>query len=167
MASRKAIVYHHTQLALGALAQNAVVVSQTPIDSARENGFRVDKIRYAIEYRNKTDTEGPIQIGLSKQDVSAADIAAALVADPQGQFDTDQNQVTDRAIMPMAMITRSGTSSPAEIGLVHYRSVNWPWKRIEEGEGLNWWAANRDGTTLTTGCSVLIFGSYIGEWMRD
>ncbi len=150
------------EIALGALATLAVQGGALPIDSARLAGMRIKKMKYAVVYKDKTASEGPLLLGMASVDLTNAEIAEALVADPQSPRDQPAAEQGNRQVFPMALLPASAEVASQETQPL--RSIRYPWKRILEGNGLKLFVQNLDGSTLTTGCLVTVFISVVGTW---
>ncbi len=124
----------------------------------------MEKIKLAISFKGKTVGEGPIVVGLSNLDLSNAEIAEAIIADPQHSEDTTGMEQTNRKIFPVWVIP-AGLAAESEIQML--RTIPYPWREVMEGSGLKFWAFNADGNTLTTGTEITISGVIVGRWLRD
>jgi len=146
---------------VGALATLSVAGSATIIDSARLAGMRITKAKVAITFKNKTAGEGPLLAGMASVDLSNAEIAEALVADPQSARDSPANERANRQVYPIAMLP-AGLVDAEEVQ--YLRTLRYPWKRIMEGNGLKMFVFNMDMATLTTGTIVNFVVPVVGTW---
>ncbi len=160
--SNQQVQYLINEIALGALATLDVAGSATNIDSSRLAGMRLSKMKYAVTYKDKTASEGPLLLGLASVDLSNAEIAEALVADPQSPRDQPAFERGNRQVFPLALLPASVKVAGDEIQV--FRSARYPWKRILEGNGLKYFIQNLDGSTLTTGALVTVFTAVVGTW---
>ncbi len=163
------IVYDDVEIALSTLGSKAAILSESKIDSLREQGFRVLKTQYWIEFLGKADGEGPLVVGLScGQD--AAHLAGAISADPQGQFDTPEevaNEAAKRPVWPLYLIARSALKS-GTAGFANFDTQELkPQWSAREGGHFDWFVYNMDGGALTTGCTIRIFAKHFGVWLDD
>ncbi len=153
--------YLITEVTLGALATLAVAGSATIIDASRLSGMRIKKAKYGVTFKNKTAGEGPLLVGMASVDLSNAEIAEALVADPQSPRDAPANEQGNRQVFPLAILP-AGLVDAEETQ--HLRTLRYPWKRIMEGNGLKMFVFNMDTATLTTGCVVNFVVPVVGTW---
>ncbi len=156
-------------LTLGTLAQNTALKVNAKVDNTREQGAEMEKVRAKMEWRGKTTNEGPIIVGISV-DLSATEIAEALVADPQKFEDTGSANEANRKVFPIWKIpfisTGSAVGSGADYAVTELRDVRMPSWHVMEGSFLGWWAFNV-GAALTTGSLIHIAAGYVTKWMRD
>ncbi len=162
---------HDRVMALGTLAAATAVLSNTKIDTARENGFRVTKSRYFFSLTQKTTTEGPISVGICIG-LDAAGVKAALEADPQTNI-ADDARGEGTYIKKLFTIGVGQQEFPGSGGSgmdfmrgieVSYGKNGWS---VPEGSLLAVWAYNQDGTALTTGCVINWDSEHFGVWLRD
>ncbi len=73
-------------LQLSTLAAATAITAVTKVDAGRSLGFRVAKLNIAATVEGKTAGEGGIMWGLAAN-MTAVEIAEALVADPQASSD--------------------------------------------------------------------------------
>ncbi len=152
--SRQQVQYGHDTIAVGALATLSVATAALNIDGNRLQGVRLKQFKYAPSISAKTNTEGPLIIGLSVG-LSAAEIAEALLADPQGIMDEPAGERGNRRVFPLFTVGRNqNASGDAGTQINAYRNVRFPWKEIPEGVNMFWFAMNLDTSTLTTGMLV-------------
>ncbi len=158
------IVWEEVNITLGALAEDTAVSAASKIDASREQGFRVLKTQYAIDVVGKTNDQGGILIGLN-HNLSVAEVAEALAADPQGSpgKDRPENEQAMRPIWPLKFVPVTVTS--IEEKLLNFEEVKINWS-IMEGSTLNWFAFNTGGL-LTTGTVVNIIAKHFGVWLKD
>ncbi len=156
------VQYLINEITVGALTTLAVAGSSTMIDSSRLAGMRIKKMKYAVQYKDKTASEGPLLLGMASVDLSNAEIAEALVADPQSPRDQPAAEQANRQVFPLAMLPASVEVAGNEIQAL--RSLRYPWKRILEGNGLKYFVQNLDGSTLTSGTLVTVFTAVVGTW---
>ncbi len=155
------VQYLISEVALGALATLSVAGTATIIDAARLQGMRIKKAKVGVTFKDKTAGEGPLLVGMASVDLSNAEIAEALVADPQSARDSPANERANRQIYPIAMLP-AGLAHAEEVQ--YLRTLRYPWKRIMEGNGLKMFVFNMDTATLTTGCVVNFVIPVVGNW---
>ncbi len=153
---------------LGALTSLTASTNALLIDGARDQGVKLLKLKAAISLRNKTAGEGPITVGIAIG-VSAAEIAEAIVADPQGISDDPALQRSQRRVFPIWYFGKevANTADLSEGPVKKLEDVDIPWKMIEEGLNMFWYAFNHDSSDLTTGTSIDIVSVAVQEWLRD
>ncbi len=160
--------YDNVIIALSTLAAGAVLTSPLKIDGARENGIRLQKMKAQMSFRGLTDGEGPVVIGLATTDPSVTEIAEVFTADPQKPEDIPASEQVMRKIFPIWMIGKAELNSVTRGVKNEYTEIQFPWKNIEEGTGLKWFAVNLDASaTLTTGGVIEIVSVTIGTWLDD
>ena len=161
---RQQVQHSIVELGLGALATLGVASANLPIDNARENGTRLKKWNYAITWKDKTSLEGPIRWGFARG-LTSTEIKEALDADPSGLIDIPATEQANRDVIPMGVIPAGVAVASEEQQIM--RSARFPWKETPEGTGLQLWAQNIDGSTLTTGMLVTLSSSFVFDWMED
>lgn len=157
------VIHDDIEIAVGALAANAVVVQAGKIDSSLKNGVRIKKMKYVATYVGHTAGEGPMMLGLAV-DHDATEIKECLEADPQGPLDSPGTEQGNRRVYPLEWWPEQGTGSTAERNHP-FKHVRMPWKEIPEGSGINWFVWT--DALLTTGMVVNIKVVYVLEWLRD
>ena len=162
--SRQQVQHIVAEIALSTLASlTAIAVILTP-DSSRDQGVRIKQLKLACTYKGKTAGEGPLMVGLCDSNLSVAEIAEALVADPQHVGDVPATEQGNRRVFPIWNI---GPALVAGDSVEGFEDVHYPWKTMEEGIGLKLFVFNADGSALTTGTIVTVTGSTVQEWLRD
>ncbi len=157
--------YDDVLLVVGALQAGAVAAQATKMDAAREQGFRMQKLKAAMSFNGKTSDEGPIVVGLCSTDLSTTEIAEVFASDPQKPDDVPASEQVMREVFPIWHIAFA-VNAPQE-STTPYRNVAYPWKETREGDGLKWFAINLGPAILTTGTLVQISSVCIGEWLLD
>ncbi len=161
---RSGIVYDNAQVTLGALANGAAALQASKIDSARENGFRVLKTQWWVQWRFPTASEGPVMFGLAIG-VDADAVATIIQADPQsaGSNAIIDNTQTKRPLWPLAMLHAEDTDARH----LHDKGEVMPRWSVQEDQTMQWWGFNVSGSTLTTGSQLKFFAKHFGVWLRD
>jgi len=153
-------------LTLGAQGALDVLSTNTKIDGARKQGFRVTKSNWFFQATGKTATEGPIIIGIACN-ADAAEIEAAIEADPQAPSDDDSRGM-GVYIKPLFLMGIAQTEFPAagdavmKPFTVSYGKNGWS---IPEDQALTVWAYAMGA--LTTGTVIRFFAEHFGVWLRD
>ncbi len=151
----------------GALASNTAVSANTKIDGSRLQGCLLDKMRYLPEIIGKTADQGPLMWGISVG-LTVAEIAEAVIADPQHHGETPEWEQITRKVMPVGWIGFQTTDRPAQPDddTKSFRSKRVPPWNIFEGEGVNIWLFNW-GSTLTTGMQLSMVLGLRQRWLSD
>ncbi len=164
---RQQVQHGHSELVVSTLGTLAAITVSLSIDAARGNGVILKQLKAGITYSGKISAEGPIVIGLST-DLSAAEVAEAMVADPQSQRDIPATEQANRRVYPLFVIGVGQTSS-GDSGdqMTPYRKIRFPWKDFSEGKGLQLFAWNADSSNLTGSMLVEINWVAVQEWLDD
>ncbi len=160
--SRQQVQYLIDAITLGTLANNTAIIGNTNVDASREQGVRLKQLKAAYLLTGQTGDEGPIIYGWAVE-LTAVEIAEAILADPQDSEDTAARDKANRKVFPMGMF---GVSTQIEMNQP-LREVKFPWKEIIEGATLKWFVFNASGSTLTTGAIAHLFAATVQEWSRD
>ncbi len=176
--ARKAVskpfwVWERLTITVGTTAAGKAVLNPARIDLNREQGFRVDKVRHAIEWRSKTIDDGPGIVGLS-WNMTAIEVEETMNADPQHSAAMEMENA-ERNIYPVAYIprrtTQSGQITAVGIGFElaqSFRTFRPPSWDIPEGTQIAWWYwVPQTGVTHTTGMLIEIMAGYRGGWLSD
>ncbi len=155
----------NTLVNLGALATKTAITAVTQIDGGRENGVFIKKIKAAMNYRNLTSGEGPLEIGLCVG-LTAGEVAEAIVSDPQSRSDVPAVEETNRRVFPLWMIGLDSVDGPIDMQPIK-EIEDWPFRTIEEGSFLAWYVFNHDASALTSGGSLTFVGVAVSNWMDD
>ena len=154
----------------GALNANSTFKSNTKIDSGRFHGATLKKIKAAMTWRGKNDSDGPLIVGIST-DLLVGEIAEFYQSDPQKHEDPHESEVANRRVYPIWRIPEAGAdqwSTTAHNAQVqHIKSIGVPSWKIVEGTNLDWHVFNASGAALTGGISIDIFAIYVFAWERD
>lgn len=161
---RKQIVHGRSQMGLSTLASGSVIEGTTKIDAAREQGVKITKLMAACDFTNKTSDEGPLVVGYAIGNMTAAEIAEALAADPQLNDDDVASEQANRKVVPVWYIAEQPSDN--EDAVMKLEEISVPWD-IAEGEAFTWWTLNNGPDTLTTGTIVNVWTTLVGEWLRD
>ncbi len=153
-------------VSIGALGALDVVTGVSKIDAARLNGFKVIKSEIFANLHGKTANEGPIMFGLACN-MTAAQIEAALEADPQSSVESDEKG-DGQMLKPLGIIGKHVTGG--SVDPINFPPSGWSkdvkWSIIE-GQTLLYWVYNMSGSTLTSGATINIFAQHFGVWLRD
>ncbi len=155
-------------LTLGALAASTTITVNSSIDASRLQGFRVVKSELKVTMTGKTTAEGPITFGVAANFESAAEINAALEADPQGRA-SDDSRGKGTFLMILDSIGLVPTVFPASdegVGksyTISYGKNGWS---IPEGRNLQFWARNQ-GANLSSGTLLIFVATHFGVWLND
>ncbi len=159
-------------LSLGTLAAGDVAFTNFNIDASRGQGFQVSHSELTGVFAGKTSAQGPIAWGLAIN-MSAAEIEAALEADPQDKTDDDvRGESTWIKICGMLALTSTngplwgggpgGANSTPDV----MRRINVGWD-VLEGQDYGMWARNQGSGSLTDGAEITTMNAHYGRWRRD
>ncbi len=164
MPSGRGFVLHASTQMTVSISASDVQLQATIIDGSREQGIRISKLKTCLSYEALETLIGPVVVGLSVG-LSAAEVEEALEADPQGMQDTPAMEQTDRKVFPIYMIPARTEVNNRNIQ--KFETIeDWPFREIDEGNSLDMWAFNIDGSALTAG--IITLGMVLtGEWLRD
>ncbi len=150
---------------LSTLAADAVISAAINIDAGRERGVFLKKFKVAMDWDVKTDGEGPLRWGIASTSLTNAEIAECLIADPQNDNDVPASEQARRKVMTVGVIPRNGAGSSQD--RLKLQTVNWPWKKLDEGEGIKFWVMNDDSDALSD--LAIVNWAYVAvqEWLDD
>ncbi len=163
------ILHQNITLTLGALGASTAILAATKVDAARLNRIKLRKLKRAWSAQGKTTNQGPVLLGFSVG-LTAAQIAAALTADPQSREDDTEASSSSLKVWPDAVLSRAFTGMQATPDSVigYDEAADFPSWTIPEGSSLDIWGFNLNtSTTLTTGTSVRCVMTLVDTWMRD
>lgn len=161
----KVVVYDDVSQALSTLATGAVIGTTLKCDGARNRGVMIEKFIGSVVASGGTAGEGPLRYGLAKSDLTNAEIAEALTADPQDEGDTPAAEQSNRSVLAIGVLPVFGAVD--EFDAHKYTDLHWPWKRMPEHEGIKFWVQNLDAGTLTTGVLVEFQSVMVSRWLDD
>ncbi len=159
--------YDDVNITLSTLAAGAVLKGALKIDGSREQGVRITKMKAACGIFGLPANDGPVVIGLTNQDLSVTEIAECFAADPQKPDDVPGSEQSMRQVFPIWFSQIQGVVNTGVNGLRTYQNIAYPWKEVQEGDGLAWFVINLDGVALGTGGVVSIASVTIGDWLGD
>lgn len=163
-----ALLYDDVVITLSTLGAATAVTATSKIDNSRENGFRVIKTQYWVDWFGKTAVEGPLMVGIAFG-VNASEIAETISDDPQSRLKDFNDAETRRPVFPLVMIptasTDAGGVTPSQ-GAFPMSEITLRWS-APEGSSVLWFAFNAGGGALTTGAGVAIFAKHFGVWLND
>ncbi len=158
-------------LALSTLGAATAIAQVSRIDSSRENGFRIAKLRIAALLEGKTAAEGPLSWGISCN-MSASDIGTAIKADPQAAVNQNAARGEGTWLKMLGLIALGATNAALtgtpggddKIAMFDEYVINWS---VPEGQNFQIWAFNMDTGALTTGSLITAAMEIFGVWLRD
>ncbi len=159
------IIHEQQSLAVGGLANAAGILQSSKLDGSQRQGKLMKKTYGRVTWSGKTDDQGPVLYGVTHT-LSAAELAEALVADPQGQDDPTTSDAANRPIILWGVIPADGVEIPASVDLSYRRYKMFSWK-IREGVSLQYFAFNTSGGTLTTGLVIRFLMTHVYTWLQD
>ncbi len=160
--SRQQVQYLIDTITVGTLANNTAIIGNTNIDATREQGIRLKQLKAGYLLTGQTGDEGPLIYGWCLE-LTAVEVAEAILADPQDSEDTNAKDNANRKVFPVGIF---GVSTQIEMNR-DLKEVNFPWKEIIEGATLKWFVFNASGSTFTTGAVAHLFAATVQEWARD
>ncbi len=157
-----------TSIVLSTLASKSAKQTNTNIDGTREQGIKLRRIKANMTYTGKTAGEGPISVGLTAG-LTAAEVAEAIVADPQRFEDPGSSEKANRRVFPVWFIGDGSTQTDTNPEqntqlLVDIHAPTW---EIPEEQALNWYAFNHDSGALTNGIGIDIINVIVYDWLED
>ncbi len=148
-------------LALVALASGAAI-SVATIDSL-EQDFDIVSTHMTLSIRNHTAGEGSIDVGLSEQGYTNAEIVEALDASPLSQYGTAWERSNRKvrlygtfAGLDTEEVLNDGESVAKRMFIKGFAHSTFAVARV--------WARNTSGSVLTTGTVLHIQGTHWGRW---
>ncbi len=162
--SRKFLLHEFIDMGISGLASLDLNQFVSKIDTAKENGVRITKVKGALTFKDKTTTIGPLLVGAAVGSWNATEIEEAIEADPQSHEDGPTTEKAHRAVWPLWVIPASVETASQHI--VPMEELYWPFKEIDEGEQVSFWIYNMDTASLTAMTAILAL-VWFGEWLRD
>ncbi len=161
---------HERDNNLGALVASTAILLAQIMDSSLEQGHKLKKLKGTMEMKSKTAGQGPILIGISSG-LDAAEVAEAIVADPQLHKDAGDSDESNRKVFPIWVLPEASTSmgnvSAAILDHNKLENLRVPSWTTEEGRALNWFAHNLGSADLTSGTTIQLTWAIVIEWLRD
>ncbi len=112
--------------------------------------------------RDFTAGEGPIQVGVSNNQYSAAEIVEALDASPAHRADEIALERSARKVRNVGVFMISNADeSLADGRVVRTRKLYWP---LAGSANMVIWGVNRSGAALTTGGVIEVQGKVYAKW---
>ena len=169
-AGRTQIIHLAPNLTVGALSSNGANNANTKIDSSRQQGIKILKIKGSWDADGKTAGEGPVIFGFDIG-LAATEVAEAFIADPQVHEDAGSSEEANRKVFPVGMIPRDATglhnSVTGQLSNSWWRNMRVPTWEIPEGRGLNIFAYNASAAGLTTGTTLRGRMVVLTRWLDD
>lgn len=160
---REQVIHDHVVLTASSLTTGQVTTSATKITAAKEQGFRIKKVKAMMAWNGKTTLLGPAEVGVAV-DLTGAEVKEALDADPTDNRDVPAVEQGNRPVWPLWIIP---ASSEVDSNQQHeMKVVYWPYKEAEEGQAVVLYMRNLDTVTLTALIADVRL-VYFGEWLRD
>ncbi len=151
----------NAQLSIGALA-NQVVILGGILGALAENFFAINA-KLSWSWRAHTAGEGPVQVGLSHGDLTAAEVEAYLELSWTDPNDKIAAEVATRGkyIVPVGVFDGLTTEEKLFDGRVKKSRIKW----VTKAEDLSMYAHCQDVNGLTTGTTLEVTGKIFGYWM--
>ncbi len=137
----------------------------TNIDSGREQGVKVTRMRILGSFEGKTEGDGPVLIGVQVGHTTAT-LEAFLDSDPQGQI-TDQLQPQKGAFIKVLGVLPASETKGRIQGMTDDWMIGISQWSIPEGSTLQAFAFNASGATMTTGTLVDLQMLFDYIWLKD
>ncbi len=164
--SNKMITYGQVQLALSTLGGLTAIAVLTKVDSSRGSGAKIAKWLANVSFEGKTVDEGPFIWGLANGDFTDVEITECIQSDPQEENDVPDSERANRRIWVIGTIDKNAVDS-REYPVMKLQNFPFPWRSVEEGDNIQFWVFNADGSAITTGCVVTMRFVAVGEWLLD
>ena len=148
--------------ALGTLGAVTATVVNGKIDATREHGVFIPWVEHHMGIRGKTAGNGPISYGVTN--LSAAELAEALVADPQSTQDEEPLERARRGFIKILGTFGAPVTDPTEDLPPKITKIGWT---VPEGGLFRTFFFNHNDTALTTGSLVGGFVRTAQRWIRD
>ncbi len=143
-------------IALGTLASNTVIAGVTTADTAIDTG-KVSSIVAGWDLEAHTAGEGPIAVGVAHSDYSATEILEYLtLATGFDRGDKIAQERQGRRIRRVGVFGGGLADVSLNDGVPIKTKLNWV---LVEGDTIQSWALNLDGSSLTTGTLLNIQGN--------
>ena len=146
-------------LALSILADQDLI--QQALTTASTNSIRFLSFRGTWSLKGGTAGEGPIHVGISHGDYTAAEVEEWF--EQTAAIDRDNKIAVEQSNRLVRHVGTFSGQSAAEVlndGRPILTRLNWA---VVEGRTLNFWAYNDFGTALTGGASVIPIGHVVGR----
>lgn len=144
---------------LGALADGAAIVDA--ILTFGEDIFLISA-DVTVSARDGTAGQAPIEVGLCHGDLSATEVQECLDAELTDPDDIIAKERARRPVRRVGLI-QTPTDEVLNNGVVQRIKLKFS---VGDGHPLNWFASNRSGAPLTSGCVVGFHGILYGRWQR-
>ncbi len=162
------LIHFDVNLNLSTLGSKAAILANTPILAANDTGFELEIFKVAMHMKGKTAAEGPLSWGLSSG-LSNSQIADAINAVPT-KIAEEAVERANRKVQPFEMIPETFTdltATPDRQGIPYQNRMPIFGRDYTEGDALNFYVFNHDGSALTTGTNVRWLGVMFGRWKDD
>ncbi len=150
----------NSNITLSTLANNTVLKANL-IGTLQEDLFFVSAdLEWTI--RGHTAGETPLEFGIAHGDLSDTEILENLdvsLVDPSDIIDKERARRPVRRMGTFSGVAAEPVFNDGRPARVKGKFI------INDGKTLAAWAANRSGSTLTTGAIVQIFGKVYGRWL--
>lgn len=147
-------------LVLSTLADAGVIKAQ--LSALGVTRFKVVSADLMWTIGGLTALEGPIVVGITSSDLSAAEVKESLDANPTSQSDIIAIEQGKRPVRRSGVFHGLNTDEVLNNGRpIRTKMVT----ILDEGKELEAWARNTSGATLTTGATVHCFGTMYGYWI--
>ena len=171
LTGRLQLLHVNTVLTVGSLGVDAVNQADLKIDSAREQGATLVKVKGTFGATGKTVSEGPVVFGFDIG-LSATAVTEAFQADPQLHEAVPAAEQANREVFPVGQVAFSNAgianSATGQVSDAIWRDLRVPSWEIVEGRTMHFFACNRHpSASLTSGLIIRFTGVMITRWSTD
>lgn len=150
-----------TSITLSTLANDTVLKQDNNVNLTQD--VRCISMSWIASYRNHTAGQGPLVMGLAREELGVSEIAEALDAAPTSQHDVPAIEHTKRFVRTKGYFDGLGTEEKFDEGRVQKMRIN---MLVPAGKALPvLWSRNRSGATLTTGTIIDIQQTWWVRWL--
>ena len=150
------------QSTLGLSTLGSLVAILAAATDTSDNEFRAISVKATWSLRGLTAGEGPVSVGLSHGDYTAAEVEEFLEAEgAMTRLDKIAQEQAGRLIRRVGTFSGVGVAETLNDGRPIRTKLNWA---IADGGTVDFWAYNHLGGTLTTGAVVEILGRLFLRW---
>lgn len=147
--------------ALGTLgSQTALKLDNGLIDNL-EDDFRLISTEFQIHVTGG-NSEDSVILGIADNELTVAEIAEALDAQPVDRNDNLTNERAMRPVFPIGIISDLSGVADGHFQAMQKKTVRWT---FGDSEGWTWFVYNAESAALGTGAIVTLFAKHYGVWV--
>ena len=142
---------------------SAAVLSAPVLDSTLAEDLYCISTDIIVQMRDHTAPEGPLEFGLSHGDYTDTEIKEYLdvsYMDPDKKIEAEHAR---RLVRMVGGLSGLNASEAFNDGRKYRQILKFT---VGNGYNLDFWVANRDGGSLTTGTTIMFSGTLFGRWRR-